>query len=72
LNGISLLLKALEYMTVKTGRTSSASQTATLKVGDAAPDFDLKSHDGGSRTLSGYAGNKNVVLAFYPFAFSDV
>jgi len=43
-----------------------------LKVGDAAPDFDLKSHDGGSRTLSGYAGNKNVVLAFYPFAFSEV
>ncbi|MGO8949732.1 MAG: redoxin domain-containing protein [Ktedonobacterales bacterium] len=46
------------------------SETATLKVGDEAPDFTLKSGTGGAITLSQYRGSKNVVLAFFPFAFS--
>lgn len=49
----------------------SAPATATLKVGDEAPDFTLASATtGGSVTLSAFRGNKNVVLAFFPFAFS--
>lgn len=48
----------------------SLSETRTLKVGDEAPDFTLKATTGETITLSQYRGQKNVVLAFFPFAFS--
>jgi peroxiredoxin len=41
-----------------------------LKVGDAAPDFSLPSTSGGTATLSSFKGNKPVVLAFFPAAFT--
>jgi AhpC/TSA family protein len=44
-----------------------------LKVGDTAPDFKLKYFDGTDLkdvSLSQYQGKKNVVLAFYIFAFT--
>jgi len=44
-----------------------------LKVGDTAPDFKLKYFDGTDLkdvSLSQYRGQKNVVLAFYIFAFT--
>src|SRR2546426_7788325 len=44
-----------------------------LKVGDMAPDFKLQYFDGTDDkdvTLSQYRGKKNVVLAFYIFAFT--
>ena len=41
-----------------------------LRVGDAAPDFSLPSTHGGNVTLSQFRGQKNVVLAFYPAAFT--
>ena len=44
-----------------------------LKVGDTAPDFSLKYFDGKDLKdvhLSDYHGKKNVVLAFYIFAFT--
>jgi peroxiredoxin len=43
------------------------------KVGDMAPDFTLKYSDGKDLKevkLSDYRGKKNVVLAFYIFAFT--
>jgi peroxiredoxin len=49
------------------------SQTAGkthLKVGDSAPDFTLPSTAGQSVKLSDFRGKKNVVLAFYPAAFT--
>lgn len=50
---------------------TSMATTATLTVGDEAPDFTLPSGTTeGSVTLSSYRGNKNVVLAFFPWAFS--
>jgi hypothetical protein len=44
-----------------------------LKVGDAAPDFKLQYFTGRNLkdvNLSDYRGKKNVVLAFYVFAFT--
>ena len=44
-----------------------------LKVGDTAPDFTLKYFDGSDLKdvkLSDYRGKKNVVVAFYIFAFT--
>jgi peroxiredoxin (alkyl hydroperoxide reductase subunit C) len=46
--------------------------TAGIEVGVTAPDFRLKGPGGQYVTLSEYAGKKNVVLVFYPLAFSGV
>jgi peroxiredoxin len=43
-----------------------------LKPGDQAPDFELRSHRGGTVKLSDFRGRKNVVLAFHPLAFTPV
>lgn len=43
-----------------------------LKTGDEAPDFELRSHRGGSVKLSDFRGRKNVVVAFHPLAFTPV
>ncbi|GAC1658988.1 MAG: hypothetical protein NVS4B13_02890 [Candidatus Elarobacter sp.] len=56
-------------MAIAKGRTSRAAETPTLKVGDPAPDFALSSHTGEEFRLADKRGT-NVVLAFYPFAFS--
>jgi len=53
--------------------TKSAAPPPALKVGDAAPDFKLQYFDGSHLkevTLDQYRGKKNVVLAFYIFAFT--
>jgi peroxiredoxin len=44
--------------------------STTLKVGDMAPDFTLPSTQGKPVTLSDYKGKKNVVIAFFPAAFT--
>jgi mycoredoxin-dependent peroxiredoxin len=41
-----------------------------VEVGQQAPDFTLVNQHGESVTLSQYRGTKNVVLVFYPWAFS--
>ena len=41
-----------------------------LKVGDMAPDFTLNATVGGKVTLSEFRGKSNVVLAFFPAAFT--
>lgn len=43
-----------------------------VQVGDIAPDFTLKSHDGRTISLSDYRGKANVVLAFFPLAWTPV
>jgi hypothetical protein len=51
----------------------SAPPPPKLKVGDVAPDFKLQYFDGTDLkdvTLAQYRGKKNVVLAFYIFAFT--
>jgi peroxiredoxin (alkyl hydroperoxide reductase subunit C) len=41
-------------------------------VGEIAPDFTLPSTTGEMVTLSSYRGKKNVLIAFFPLAFSSV
>jgi len=41
-----------------------------LKVGDMSPDFTLNATTGGKVTLSELRGKYNVVLAFFPAAFT--
>ncbi|MEU8467493.1 peroxiredoxin [Streptomyces sp. NPDC029006] len=43
-----------------------------IQVGDKAPDFELKDNHGRTVRLSEFHGDKNVVLLFYPFAFTGV
>jgi peroxiredoxin len=43
-----------------------------LTAGDEAPDFELRSHRGGTVKLSDFRGRKNVVIAFHPLAFTPV
>jgi peroxiredoxin len=43
-----------------------------LTAGQEAPDFELRSHNGGTVKLSDFRGKKNVVLAFHPLAFTPV
>ena len=43
-----------------------------VEVGDQAPDFELKDQHGTPVRLSSFRGAKNVVLVFYPLAFSSV
>jgi len=43
-----------------------------LKVGDVAPDFTLSNQFGERVTLSDFRGSKNVVVMFYPFAFTGI
>jgi peroxiredoxin (alkyl hydroperoxide reductase subunit C) len=50
----------------------TSSETSTLKIGDPAPDFTLPNANNEKVSLSSYQGKQNVVLAFFPFAFSSV
>lgn len=43
----------------------------TLAVGDTAPDFELSNQFGEPVRLSSFRG-ENVVVVFYPFAFSGI
>jgi peroxiredoxin len=45
---------------------------AEPKVGERAPDFTLKSTSGEMVSLSQFKGQKNVLLAFFPLAFTGV
>lgn len=44
----------------------------TVEVGQSAPDFELKDQHGTPVRLSDFRGQKDVVLIFYPLAFSGV
>ena len=44
--------------------------TSALEIGDEAPQFRLPGSDGATHQLSDYLGQKPVVLAFFPKAFT--
>lgn len=47
------------------GRDLPPADTGRVQVGDAAPDFSLESFADGVISLSGYRGQKDVILVFY-------
>jgi len=44
----------------------------SLTLGKPAPDFSLVNQFGETVSLSSFKGKKNVVVLFYPFAFSGI
>jgi peroxiredoxin (alkyl hydroperoxide reductase subunit C) len=52
--------------------TKVSNESKTLKVGDSAPDFTLKTAKKDVWHLADFRNKKNVVLAFVPYAFSSV
>lgn len=67
---IALLLAALPALAQE---QKKPPEPLTLKAGDTAPDFTLLAYDGqGVKpvSLADYKGKKNVIVAFYVFAFT--
>ncbi len=69
----AMLLAATIAANVPAFAQAKKEGSSMPKVGDMAPDFTLKHFDGNDLKdvkLSDYRGKKNVVLAFYIFAFT--
>ncbi len=47
-------------------------QRSKIESGDLAPEFELTSVGGEKIRLSSFRGERNVVLVFFPFAFTGV
>jgi peroxiredoxin Q/BCP len=64
----------LSSMTASAGamlaQAPAPASTLKYKVGDEAPDFTLPDTDNKPVKLSDYRGKKNVVLSFFPAAFT--
>ncbi len=43
-----------------------------VEVGDQAPEFTLRDYNNQQVSLSSFRGTSNVLLVFYPFAFSGI
>lgn len=65
LSAVATLLFSLTVFT-----QTPTAPTAHLKVGDKAPEFELKDTTGNPVKLVDFRGKKNVILAFYVFAFT--
>ena len=66
----TLLVGALSWPALT---RAAGTEEMKLRVGDAAPDFKLQYFDGKDLKdvhLSDYRDKKNVVVAFYIFAFT--
>ncbi len=63
-------LLCLTLLTLGLPGFSQSPPKTHLKVGDLAPEFTLPSTTGTPVKLSDFRGKKNVVLAFYPAAFT--
>lgn len=66
MNRIAVWAMGLMSMTL----LGSGWASAELKVGDAAPDFELTGTDGKTYQLSALKG-RTVVLAWFPKAFTS-
>ena len=66
-------MKSLWSLIIGVGVVMSAgmsAEAADLKVGDKAPEFEMKGSDGKTYKLSQFKDKKAVVVAWYPKAFT--
>jgi hypothetical protein len=66
---------SVNYLGVTPKHENSSEEDSLMpEVGDMAPDFELPSNleKGKKVRLSDFRGKKNVVMAFYPLAWTPV
>jgi peroxiredoxin len=56
----------------RVGTLKPVDSVLKVKVGDKAPDFNLRSVSGNMVSLKDYVGKKNVVISFVPAAWTPV
>ena len=59
-------------MRIETPMDRGKGSGMAVEIGNEAPDFELPDQHGTPVKLSSFRGAKNVVLVFYPLAFSPV
>src|SRR4051812_940056 len=69
--GLVGALTAVTVMAQGAGPNAAPATPTVVKVGDMAPDFSLQGTDGKTHKLSEYRGKTNVVLAWFPKAFTQ-
>jgi len=57
-------------MALETDNEQELKVKKTVNVGDEAPDFEARDDGGQQIKLSDFRGQKNVLLVFYPYAFT--
>lgn len=70
--GILSRVRARSSTILSTDLSMSSTTLSPLQPGTEAPDFTLGSTSGESVTLSSLRGQKHVLLAFFPLAFTSV
>jgi peroxiredoxin Q/BCP len=66
-------MKSLWTLLIGVGAVMSVgmpADAAELKVGDKAPEFEMKGSDGKTYKLSQFKNKQAVVVAWYPKAFT--
>jgi len=63
-------MRRISMLLLCAGIAGGLSGQTHLKVGDLAPEFSLPSTIGKQVALSEFRGQKGVVLAFFPAAFT--
>jgi len=66
------LLKNILRPFIARGNKKNKEIKMALRVGQTAPDFALESHLDRTVHLSDYLGKKNIVLAFFPLAWTPI
>lgn len=61
---------ALAASTLSAQTIQQSQAPSTLKIGEEAPNFTLPATNNTKVTLADYRGKKNVILAFFPAAFT--
>lgn len=68
---LNLQRKLFRAPVARSGEKNKENKMA-LRVGQTAPDFKLDSHLDQEIRLSDYLGKKNIVLAFFPLAWTPI
>ena len=67
---VAVVLLAAGLTLGASAQTKTPPPDPKIKVGDMAPDFTLSDQTGAKVSLHDFKGKKNVVLAFFVFAFT--